>query len=167
MSMIHIVGRKNHGKTLLVTELIAEGVRRGLRVASVKHCGHAHEMDTPGKDSHRHRVAGAEAVGIITPSTIAIHRQRNADDAPFDVLATWMEDVDCNLLLVEGGIDGPGLKVEVWRAEVGSEPLVRERNDIIAVITDDALDASVPIWPRNDVGDLLVRILALCTPDKA
>ena len=61
---LHIVGRRNAGKTTLVCELIAAIQDRGFRVATVKHTHHNHELDTPGKDSFRHRQAGAAAVGI-------------------------------------------------------------------------------------------------------
>ncbi|MDC0936360.1 molybdopterin-guanine dinucleotide biosynthesis protein MobB, partial [Pirellulales bacterium] len=63
---VHIVGRKNHGKTTLIVELIGELRGRGLRVAAIKHTSHAHDLDTPGKDSHRHGEAGAAVVGILS-----------------------------------------------------------------------------------------------------
>ena len=58
---IHVVGRRNHGKTTLLVELVEELCRRGLRVGTLKHSSHTHELDTPGKDSHRHRLAGLNA----------------------------------------------------------------------------------------------------------
>jgi len=69
---IHIVGRKNAGKTTLVCDLIAALTQQGLRVATVKHTHHQHELDVPGKDSWRHREAGAAAVGILSPGMVAM-----------------------------------------------------------------------------------------------
>ena len=69
---IHIVGRKNHGKTTLVVDLIQAMRKAGCRVGSIKHTHHGHELDTPGKDSHRHRTAGADVVGICSPSLNAL-----------------------------------------------------------------------------------------------
>jgi molybdopterin-guanine dinucleotide biosynthesis protein len=61
----------------------------------------------------------------------------------------------CDLILVEGHLDGPGPKVEVWRAAGGTAPLCRERDDIHAVISDDDPDVPVPVWPRGDLPALL------------
>jgi molybdopterin-guanine dinucleotide biosynthesis protein MobB len=58
---LHIIGGKNHGKTMLVVELVQEFARRGIPVGTIKHTHHHHEVDVPGKDSHRHRLAGAAA----------------------------------------------------------------------------------------------------------
>ena len=80
MQTIHIVGRQNHGKTTLIVELIEEFRRRGLRVGTFKHSAHAHELDTPGKDSHRHRLAGAEPVAGITAELIGVFPPRAAGD---------------------------------------------------------------------------------------
>ena len=69
---IHIVGRRNSGKTTLVCELVAALTKRGYRVATIKHTHHHHELDTPGKDSWHHREAGAAAVGILSPRMTAM-----------------------------------------------------------------------------------------------
>ena len=70
MRRIHVVGRKNSGKTTLVVELVRHFTAAGLRVGTVKHTSHSHELDTPGKDSYQHRHAGAAVVGIF-PRDIA------------------------------------------------------------------------------------------------
>ncbi|MCA9266810.1 MAG: molybdopterin-guanine dinucleotide biosynthesis protein B, partial [Planctomycetales bacterium] len=68
MKRLHLIGRKNHGKTRLIVDLVEELTSRGLRVGTIKHTHHRHELDTPGKDSYQHRTAGAAVVGILSRS---------------------------------------------------------------------------------------------------
>ena len=72
MRRIHIIGRKNSGKTSLVVRLVEYYRTAGYRVGTIKHTHHHHELDTPGKDSFRHRQAGASAVGILAPTMNAV-----------------------------------------------------------------------------------------------
>lgn len=157
---VHVVGRRNHGKTTLLVELVQELRRRGLRVGTLKHSSHTHELDTPGKDSHRHRLAGGDPAAIITPELCAAYLPRSGggdgdDDDPYARLAPLYQS--CDLLLVEGNLERPGgLKLEVWRAERGTAPRAREEA-VAAVITDDALEdlpAGVELLPRADLPGL-------------
>ncbi|MFZ5570664.1 MAG: molybdopterin-guanine dinucleotide biosynthesis protein B [Thermodesulfobacteriota bacterium] len=159
MNLIHIVGRKNNGKTKLIVELIREMQHRGFRVGAIKHSGHAHELDTPGKDSYHHRMAGAEPVAVIARDQSAVYLPRRENVHPMDVIAPLFAETD--LVLVEGFIEGPGKKIEVWRKEMGSSPIFYERNDIMAVITDDSIHTALPIWPRNDVPKIIAGICRL------
>lgn len=159
---VHIIGRKNSGKTTLIVELVQEFTRRGLRVGTVKHTHHHHELDTPGKDSFRHRQAGAVAVGLLAPTMNAVFWPADADEpasdrySRFDALLS-----DCDLVLVEGHsrIDAP--KVEVWRAAVSEQPFASSDDSIGAVISDDAVSCAVDVWPRCDVAALADRLLSL------
>lgn len=162
MNRIHIVGRKNHGKTTLIVELLHELRARGVRVGSIKHSSHAHELDTPGKDSHRHRQAGAEPASIVTPDSIGLFLPRPATSV-YDLLEPLY--ADCELVVVEGNIDAVGIKIEVWRAEMGTPCLASERSDIAAVISDDQPPVSTPVWPRGAVTRIVDRIVALCRSD--
>ncbi|MHB0955168.1 MAG: molybdopterin-guanine dinucleotide biosynthesis protein B [Pirellulaceae bacterium] len=160
MNCLHVVGRKNHGKTTLIVDLVQEFCRRGVRVGTIKHSQHVHELDTPGKDSYRHRQAGGQPAAIITPDSIGVFLpHENATE--YERLEPLY--VDCQVVVVEGHIDAPGMKIEVWRASVGSAPLAAERQeeDIVAVVSDDRPDVSVPVWPRCDVAGLADRVLAL------
>jgi len=159
MKILHVVGRTNHGKTALVEALVGELVRQGVRVGTIKHCRGDHELDTPGKDSFRHRQAGADPVAVITPSLTALYQPRRANDAPYDQVRPAFEN--CDLVLVEGDAEGPGPKIEVWRAAAGSRPLATEREDILGVVTDDAVDVPAPVWPRQDVAGLAARVQTL------
>lgn len=148
MNRIHIVGRRNHGKTTLVVDLVKEFCRRGIQVGTIKHSQHVHELDRPGKDSYRHRAAGSQPAAIITGDSVGIFLSR---DGRCDYQRMGPLFADCQIVLVEGHIDADGVKVEVWRAAVGSRCLAGERADIAAVVSDDRPDVSVPVWPRSDV----------------
>jgi molybdopterin-guanine dinucleotide biosynthesis protein B len=156
MNRIHIVGRRNHGKTTLVVDLVREFCRRGIRVGTIKHSRHAHELDSPGKDSYLHRAAGGQPAAVITHDSIGVFMNR---DGGCDYQRLEPLFADCQLVVVEGHIDAPGIKLEVWRAEMNSPCLAAERDDIAAVITDDHPDVSGPIWPRRDVARLVDLIL--------
>lgn len=162
-TVVHIVGRKNNGKTTLIVQLLRELTRRGVRVGTVKHTSHHHELDTPGKDSHDHRLAGAAPVAVITPELAAAYIPRRAQVDPYQQLEPMFSD--CQLVLVEGDHDRAGLKVEVWRQSMGTQPLCLERDDVAAVITDDPLDAPAEIWPRSDMAEILARLACLVRLD--
>lgn len=157
MRRVHVVGRRNHGKTTLMVELVEEFSRRGLRVGTVKHSRHAHDLDTPGKDSHRHRLAGGRPAAVVTQDLIGVFLPRT-DQCVYDRLAPLF--ADCQLVLVEGHIDAPGLKMEVWRAAVGGACLASQRSDIAAIVSDDLPQVAVPVWPRGNIARLADRVLA-------
>jgi len=160
LKRIHIVGKKNSGKTTLITELVRHYTNLGHRVGTIKHTHHRHELDTPGKDSHQHRQAGAAVVGILSPGLTAAFWQPSTEDEsrdPYDDLARLFEP--CDFVLVEGHYQIAGPKVEVWRAEVSEEPLASEDPTVLAVITDDPVQISTPVWSRSDLSALAKRIL--------
>ncbi|MBN2491903.1 MAG: molybdopterin-guanine dinucleotide biosynthesis protein B [Planctomycetes bacterium] len=159
MHRIHIVGRKNTGKTTLVEALAAALARRGVRVGAIKHTGHVHELDTPGKETSRYRRAGAEPTAVVTSEAIGLFAARAKGEDPYERLAPLF--AGCHVVLVEGDHEGPGTKVEVWRAATGTEPLIASRRDIVALITDDAVELPVVVWPRADMDALADRVLAL------
>ena len=157
---IHIVGRKNSGKTTLVCELVDELTRRGLRVATVKHTHHNHELDTPGKDSHRHREAGAAGVGILSPQMTAafVPGLREAEDgyATFQTMFA-----DCDMILVEGDLQTQAVRLEVWRSAVSECPYALETSGIAAVITDDEVVTDARLCqrtPLRGVADLVMEL---------
>lgn len=162
MPRIHIVGRKNAGKTTLIVELVRELTSRGMRVGTVKHTHHHHELDTPGKDSYLHRNAGAHAVGILAPGMSAVFWPNTAQllaDDRFHQFEPLM--VDCDLVLVEGHLHASAPRVEVWRRSAGETPYCQEVSGISAIITDDPWDGQTPVWPRHDVAGIADRIREL------
>ena len=157
---IHIIGRKNSGKTTLIVELVQQLTARGLRVGTIKHTHHHHELDTPGKDSHRHRTAGAAMVGIMAPEMNAIFwpEADSQGDRYERMLAMY---AGCDIVLVEGHATGLGTKVEVWREATNTEPIARSDDSVVAIISDDQPDVVTPVWRRADVSSLAERILQL------
>lgn len=164
MKRIHIVGGKNHGKTTLVVELVAELTRRGLHVGTIKHTHHQHELDIPGKDSHRHREAGAAAVGILTKSLNAIFWS-NTDtssvsftgDRRYDRFAPMFSA--CDLVIVEGDTQTLGAKLEVWRAELNTLPLAFSLSNVLAIVTDDHPPGNCHVLSRSHLNSIAEFIL--------
>jgi molybdopterin-guanine dinucleotide biosynthesis protein B len=161
MNRIHIIGRKNAGKTTLVVDLVAELSRRGLRVGTIKHTSHRHDPDVPGKDSWRHRQAGAAPVAILSREVTALFLPSEPEVDEYERLTRFYEG--CDLVLVEGGQTAAATKIEVWRAGLGEPPLAPARGDVAAVVSDDAVAVEVPRWPRADVPRLADRVLALAS----
>jgi molybdopterin-guanine dinucleotide biosynthesis protein MobB len=164
---LHIIGGKNNGKTTLVVELGEEFTRRGIPVGTIKHTHHKHELDIPGKDSYRHRAAGAAAVGILSPSMTAIFLPDSAsatgDADRYSVFAPFFSR--CRFVLVEGDSQAQAPKIEVWRSEAGTPPLVCRDKSILAVVTDDMLPVAADVLPRSNIISLADWILRqLFTP---
>lgn len=167
MKRIHILGRKNHGKTTLLVELVEHLTNRGFRVGTIKHTHHAHELDTPGKDSHRHRAAGASVSAILSRSLNAVFwppelPENDGEAATADRYAAFEPHfAACDLVLVEGDTTCQGTKIEVWRQAVGSEPMSLSDPKIRAVVTDDAIEVPVPRVPRSDIAAIAAKVLEL------
>ena len=169
MKRVHIIGGKNHGKTTLVVELVREFTERGMRIGTIKHTHHHHELDTPGKDSHRHRDAGAHVVGICSramnavfwpPGDVEVDRDADVIGEKYAKFTPMFRQ--CDLVLVEGDSRTDAMKLEVYRTETGGTPLATNDVSITAVITDaSAVDGvTAPLWPRSDVAVLASNILA-------
>jgi len=159
MKLIHIVGKQNNGKTTLIVDVVKELAGRGLRIGTLKHSGHEHELDRPGKDSFLHREAGGNPAAVVTANMMAVFMPRDKTEDPVEKLVPLFADTD--LVLVEGYVDGPGEKIEVWREAVGTDPMIFERDDIKAVVTDDDIKTDLPVWPRKDVSSITDNICAL------
>jgi len=162
---VHIVGRKNSGKTTLVCELVREFIGRGLKVATVKHTHHSHELDMPGKDSHKHRQAGAAGVGILSPHMTAIfvpgEREERGEQRYEQFKSLFKE---CDLILVEGDLQTIAPRFEVWRAAVTEKPYAADDAAIQTVISDDPVNGiSCGVLARADVSSIADRILQLST----
>jgi len=165
VKLVHIVGKRNHGKTTLVEELVRTLEGRGLTVGTIKHCGHPHPLDVPGKDSYRHQEAGACTTLVITPDRLAVHLRREPRVPVLDRVKHHFDG--CDLVLCEGWLDGDGPKVEVWRAGAGGVPLAATRSDIAAVVTDDDPAVPVQVWPRSDVASIADHVMVLASSGQA
>jgi molybdopterin-guanine dinucleotide biosynthesis protein MobB len=160
MKAFGIVGWKNNGKTTLVARLVAHLTRAGWRVSTVKHAHHEVDLDQPGKDSWRHREAGASEVVLATARRWAIvHELRHEPEPPLDELLRRMTPVD--LVLVEGFKRFPHPKLEVHRQERGTPLLARKDPSIVAVASDQLLpDLAVPQFDLDDVAGIAGFVLA-------
>ena len=156
MKRLHIVGGKNHGKTTLIVELVQELSRRGLFVGTIKHTHHHHELDVPGKDSYQHRMAGACAVGILSPAMSAVFlpvdQAASDDEDRYAALARIFQE--CRLVLVEGDSQTTAPKIEVWRSSLGTPPLATRDKSIMALVTDDTPPSVKFVLHRADIGRL-------------
>ena len=161
MKRVHIVGGKNHGKTTLLTELVQELTRQGLRVGTIKHTHHQHELDAPGKDSHRHREAGAAVVGILSRAMNAVFwPPTEAGEDRYEGFASMFDD--CDLVLVEGDLQTDQPKVEVWRESQGSRPYAERYPSIEAVVSHDMPEGlDVPILDRADIAGVAEKMKAI------
>ncbi|MFN3462257.1 MAG: molybdopterin-guanine dinucleotide biosynthesis protein B [Oceanibaculum sp.] len=162
MRIFGIAGWSGSGKTTLLTGLIPLLVRAGVTVSTVKHAHHAFDVDKPGKDSYRHREAGATEVMISSAARWALmHEHRGAPEPTLADLIRNMTPVD--LLLVEGFKHEGHDKLEVYRPSVGKPPLYREDAKVVAVASDAALpDATVPVLPIDDLDAIARFIMTHC-----
>lgn len=159
MKLYGIVGWKNAGKTGLMERLVTEFTTRGLRVSTLKHAHHAFDIDRPGKDSHRHRMAGAQEVLVASKDRWALmHELRGAVQPPLPELLARLSPVD--IVLVEGWKGDPHPKIEAWRAETGQPPLAPEMPSIRAVATDAVVQVACPVFDLNDTNAIADFILA-------
>jgi molybdopterin-guanine dinucleotide biosynthesis protein B len=131
--ILSIVGHSNAGKTTLLEKLVARLSAQGLRVATVKHCHHQPQLDQPGKDSWRHKQAGASTTFLVGPQQLAMVKNIDATPTPQDLLQQYGDDYD--LMLVEGYSTLPGKKIEVLRAAC-QRSLRCPEQDLLAVVSD-------------------------------
>ena len=131
-------GWSGSGKTTLIEQVIAHLAADGVRVALIKHAHHGFDIDHPGKDSHRHREAGATEVMISSAKRWAImHELRGAPELGLAEALARLSP--CDLVLIEGYKREPLPKLEVWRKAVGKPLLFPGDEHIIALATDDPL----------------------------
>jgi molybdopterin-guanine dinucleotide biosynthesis protein B len=158
MKVFGFAGWSGSGKTTLIEQLIPRFVKRGLGVSLIKHAHHTFDVDQPGKDSYRHRHAGASEI-LVTSSRrwVLMHELRGAHEPPFEEQLKRMSP--CDLLLVEGFKFAPIPKLEVWRAETG-EPLLHPNDPhIVAVASDAKVETKLPLLDLNDVDGIASFIL--------
>jgi len=156
-ALISVVGFSGAGKTTLLEKLIHELASRGYRVGTIKHDVHGFEMDKPGKDSWRHKHAGAATTIISAPGQIGMVMDVDHDHHP-DELKRFFSNVD--ILLTEGYKQGDWPKVEVFRHEIRDNPLCKNDDHLIALVSDRWVDLGVPHFSLNDVkglADYLIR----------
>ena len=146
LPIISIVGRSESGKTTLIEKLIPELRRRGYRIGTIKHTHHAFEIDRSGKDSERHRTAGAQTVILAASGQIAMIKSTPSES--LTGLVRYFDDVD--LLITEGYKHEKMPKIEVLRTEVATQLLCRDDPGLVAVATDAHITIHVPVFRLDD-----------------
>ena len=160
MKIFGLVGWSGSGKTELLIKLLPELKRRGLKVSTMKHTHHDVDIDIPGKDSYRHRQAGAEEVMVASSGRWSlVHELRDEPEPDMDFLIAQMKPVD--LLLIEGFKRNSHPKMEVFRPSYG-EPLIAAHDPtVVGVACDEKIvGLGVPLIDLNDVGAVADFIIA-------
>jgi molybdopterin-guanine dinucleotide biosynthesis adapter protein len=150
MRIFGLAGWSGSGKTTLMTVLVPELLARGISVSTVKHAHHAFDIDQPGKDSWRHRQAGACEVMVASNRRWALmHELRGTPEPALDRLVAQMSPVD--LILVEGFKRHPHPKIEVYRLSLGKPPLYPDDPSVVAVACNEPLPGlTLPRLPLSD-----------------
>ena len=145
-----IAGRSQTGKTTLIEKLIPVLKNRGYRIGTIKHSHHIFEMDKTGKDSWRHKDAGAETVIIASPGKIAMVKSDH--EGTLDSLVNYFSDMD--LVITEGYKGEAKPKIEVVRAARHQQALLADDANLIAIVTDVDMSAEVPVFGMEDIDQL-------------
>jgi molybdopterin-guanine dinucleotide biosynthesis adapter protein len=142
------VGRSNSGKTTLIERVIPELVKVGYKVATVKHAGHGFDLDTEGKDSWRHKRAGASSVMVLSKGSMAMFADVS-DQMNVEEIRDRFLDHTYDLIIAEGWKHERYPKIVIVRDQVGEISVSTE--GLLAVVSDKSVDLSVPSFGLDDV----------------
>jgi molybdopterin-guanine dinucleotide biosynthesis protein B len=154
--IVSFVGRSNSGKTTLIERVIPELVRAGYRVATVKHAGHGFDLDTEGKDSWRHKRAGASSVIVMSRGSLAMFADV-PEEMKVEEIRDRFLDASYDLIIAEGWKSEGYLKIVVIREQVGEVPV--SPDGLLAVVSDKPVDLPVPVLDFNDVTGVAALII--------
>lgn len=158
VKVLGIAGYSGAGKTTLIEKLLAAFVARGLAVSVIKQSHHDVEVDRPGKDSWRHRQAGAHEVLLTSPQRwMLVNELHGAPEPDLDALLARLGP--CDLILVEGFRHADLPKLEVWRATNGQPWLHPTDTRVIAVASDTRPPGNLPHFDLDDSATLATFIL--------
>ena len=152
MPMIAIVGFSGQGKTTLTVKMVAELKRRGFRVGTIKHDAHGFDPDHPGKDSWRHKQAGASVTIVTSPAQVGMVKDVDHDHHP-EELVPFLVGLD--IVLVEGFKRSELPKIEIFRPEIKKEPACKGDKHLIALVSDAQLDWGVPRFHTEQISELV------------
>lgn len=147
--IISIVGKSDSGKTTFIEKLLPELVRRGYRIAVVKHDVHGFEVDREGKDSWRHKQAGAHTTVISSPQKVALIRDVEKDLTLGELREKLIQDVD--IILSEGYKKDVHPKIEIFRTEKHQELLCTREDNLVAIVSDREFDVGVSCFFLDDI----------------
>lgn len=159
MKIYGVTGWKNSGKTGLMERLVTELTQRGLRVSTIKHAHHTFDVDQEGRDSFRHRTAGAQEVLLASRNRVAIMQElRDQDEPSLADLIARLTPVD--LVLIEGYKRDRHPKIEAHRVETGKDLIAPNDQTIRAVASNVSLTLDRPTFDLDDtqaIADFILR----------
>ena len=159
MKIYGVIGWKNSGKTTLIERLIADIVSRGFSVSTIKHAHHTFDVDQSGKDSYRHRVAGASEVLLTSSKRFALmHEIRDFKEPLLAALLIKLAPVD--VVLVEGYKSDNHPKIEAHRRETGKPLIATKDKTVRAIATNAKLEFDLPVFGLDDTQEITEFILA-------
>jgi molybdopterin-guanine dinucleotide biosynthesis adapter protein len=160
MRVFGFAGWSGAGKTTLIEQTVPRLVARGLRVSLIKHAHHSFDLDQPGKDSYRHRLAGSSEVLISSDVRWALmHELRGGPELTLPQALQRLSP--CDLALIEGYKAFPIPKLEIWRPSVGKLPLHPQDPHIVGVATDDlgsVAGSRIPVFSLEDLDEIATFI---------
>ncbi|NMG76645.1 molybdopterin-guanine dinucleotide biosynthesis protein B [Aromatoleum diolicum] len=159
MIIFGIAGWSGSGKTTLIETLIPEFSARGLSVSVIKHAHHGFDLDRPGKDSYRHRAAGATQVLMLSGERwVLMHELRGAAEPTLEDQLRLLSP--CDVVLIEGFKAAAVPKVEVHRPAHGKPPLWPDNPHVVAVASNAPIECPLPVLPLNDAASITDFILS-------
>lgn len=150
------VGRSNSGKTTLIERIIPELVRAGYRIATVKHAGHGFDLDTEGKDSWRHKRAGASSVIVMSKGSLAMFADVS-DQMKVEEVRDRFLDSSYDLIIAEGWKHEGYPKIVVVRDHIGELPV--SGDGLLAVVSNHALEMDLPVLDPDDIPAVAALIM--------
>ncbi len=151
--IVSVVGKSNSGKTTLIEKMIEKLVERGYRVATIKHNRHGFDIDHEGKDSWRHKKAGARLTLLASPEKVALIEDTGTDLGIGELRDRYINNVD--IILTEGFKGNPYPKIEVFRSVMKRELLSSEDANLIAVASDVPVETDANLFDINDIEGII------------
>jgi len=152
--LVSIIGRSNSGKTYLIEKLVSALTAKGYCIATVKHTAHGFDIDQDGKDSWRHKQAGASTVVLAAPDKIAVFKSVEKEIGLEEIQRSWIKGVD--LILAEGFKREGAPKIQVSLFEDSGELLCGRENQLVAVVSNKVPGlADVPVFLETEMNQLV------------
>ncbi len=157
-----IVGASNTGKTTLITALIEEFKKRGLKCGVLKKASHEIELDSEGKDSWQFIETGARSAAVMTEDRLFLIKRKTASETLLEVALDKFSDVD--LLLVEGGKRESAFKKILRVQNADDQNLISPPEELIAIVSDEPFDSPYPFFLATEVAKLSDFLLTVLEP---
>jgi len=168
MIPIHIIRQPGSGKTTLTINIIKKLNKQNIKVGSIKHNTHIHELNKPNKNSFQHKKAGASPVSMVTQKIITIYLPITQKITPQTLLKKYYSKI--NIVLIKGWISGPYNKIEIWKKTIKKPPLFPNISHIKAFISNNILNPKnmrqtntkkIHYFKKNKITQLINNILKI------